>query len=155
MSTKVIFTSYDDFVPYIGREIGISSYFTVTQKQIDLFARATCDEQWIHVDTERAARESPFGCTIAHGYLTLSLIPFLWNEIAEVRNSSMMINYGIEHLRFGQPVRVNDHIRMRVALKNITNLKGIAKTEMDVTMEIKDNKRPALTATVIFLYHFK
>jgi acyl dehydratase len=152
--SKVIIRNFDEFSAFIGREIGTSGYHTITQEQIDLFAKATLDFQWIHINPERAREESPFGGTIAHGYLTLSLIPYLWDQIAEVRNYKMLVNYGIEDLRFNQPVRVNDQVRLRVALKNITNLRGIAKAEMSVTMEIKENPRPAFSGTILFLYHF-
>ncbi len=152
--SKVIIRNFDEFSAFIGREIGTSGYHTITQEQIDLFAKATLDFQWIHINPERAREESPFGGTIAHGYLTLSLIPYLWDQIAEVRNYKMLVNYSIEDLRFNQPVRVNDQVRLRVALKNITNLRGIAKAEMSVTMEIKENPRPAFSGTILFLYHF-
>lgn len=152
--SKVIIRSFDEFAAFIGKEIGTSGYHTVTQEQIDLFAKATLDFQWIHINPERAREESPFGSTIAHGYLTLSLIPYLWDQIAEVRNYKMLVNYGIEDLRFNQPVRVNDQVRLRVALKNISNLRGIAKAEMNITMEIKDNPKPAFSGTILFLYHF-
>lgn len=152
--SKVIIRGYDEFAAFIGKEIGVSGYHTVTQEQIDLFAKATLDFQWIHINPERAREESPFGSTIAHGYLTLALIPYLWDQIAEVRNYKMLVNYGIEDLRFNQPVRVNDQVRLRVALKNITNLRGIAKAEMNITMEIKDNPKPAFSGTILFLYHF-
>ncbi len=152
--SKVIIRNFDEFASFIGKEIGTSGYHTVTQEQIDLFAKATLDFQWIHINPERAREESPFGGTIAHGYLTLSLIPYLWDQIAEVRNYKMLVNYGIEDLRFNQPVRVNDQVRLRVALKNITNLRGIAKAEMNITMEIKENPKPAFSGTILFLYHF-
>ncbi|MCS6974688.1 MAG: MaoC family dehydratase [Cyclobacteriaceae bacterium] len=153
--SKVVIRSFDEFARFTGKEIGTSGYHTITQDQIDLFAKATLDFQWIHINPERAREESPFGGTIAHGYLTLSLIPYLWDQIAEVRNYKMLVNYGIEELRFNQPVRVNDQVRLHVALKNITNLRGIAKAEMNITMEIKDNPKPAFTGTILFLYHFK
>lgn len=152
--SKVIIRNFEEFSAFIGKEIGVSGYHTVTQDQIDLFAKATLDFQWIHINPERAREESPYGSTIAHGYLTLSLIPYLWDQIAEVRNYKMLVNYGIEDLRFNQPVRVNDQVRLRVALKNITNLRGIAKAEMSIVMEIKDNNKPAFSGTILFLYHF-
>ncbi|GIV35695.1 MAG: acyl dehydratase [Cyclobacteriaceae bacterium] len=151
---KVIINGFDQFAQYAGKEIGVSGYHTVTQEQIDLFAKSTLDFQWIHINPERARNESPFGTTIAHGYLTLSLIPYLWDQIAEVRNYKMLVNYGIADLRFNQAVKVNDQVRLRVALKNITNLRGIAKAEMNVTMEIRNNPKPAFSGTILFLYHF-
>ena len=92
---KVIINSYEDFEKLIGQQIGASDYVELSQERINLFADATLDHQWIHVDAERAKVESPFHSTIAHGYLTLSMLPYLWNQIIEVNNLKMMINYGI------------------------------------------------------------
>jgi acyl dehydratase len=151
---KLIINSFADFEKHVGKELGVSEYLRVTQEQINLFADATLDHQWIHTNPERAARESQFKTTIAHGYLTLSLVPHLWDQIAEVNNIRMLVNYGIENLRFNQAVLVNNEVRLRVKLNAITNLRGIAKTEMNVALEIKDQAKPAFTATIVFLYHF-
>ncbi|MBX2970479.1 MAG: MaoC family dehydratase [Cyclobacteriaceae bacterium] len=152
---KLIINSFAEFEQHIGKELGVSEYHKITQEQINLFADATLDHQWIHIDPQRAAAESQFKSTIAHGYLTLSLVPHLWDQIAEVNNYTMLVNYGIESLKFNQPVLVNQEVRLRVMLQALTNLRGIAKTEMKVTLEIKDNPKPAFTATIVFLYHFK
>jgi acyl dehydratase len=152
---KLIINSFAEFEQHIGKELGVSEYHKITQAQINLFADATLDHQWIHTDPKRAASESQFKSTIAHGYLTLSLVPHLWDQIAEVNNYTMLVNYGIENLKFNQPVLVNQEVRLRVVLQALTNLRGIAKTEMKVTLEIKDNPKPAFTATIVFLYHFK
>lgn len=152
---KLIINSFAEFEQHIGKELGVSEYHKITQEQINLFADATLDHQWIHTDPQRAETESQFKSTIAHGYLTLSLVPHLWDQIAEVNNYTMLVNYGIEHLKFNQPVLVNQQVRLRVMLQALTNLRGIAKTEMKVTLEIKDNPKPAFTATIVFLYHFK
>ena len=103
---KVIIGSYQDFEKYIGKEIGTSDYLEITQEMINMFADATLDHQWIHTDPERAAVESPFKKTIAHGYLTIAVAPHLWHQIADVQNIKMMINYGIEKLKFGDAVTV-------------------------------------------------
>jgi len=97
---KLIINSFEELEQYAGKELGISKYHQFTQEQINLFADATLDHQWIHVDTERAKKESPFGTTIVHGYLTLSIVPHLWNDLIEVNNIKMLVNYGIENLRF-------------------------------------------------------
>ena len=152
---KLIINSFAEFEQHIGKELGVSEYHKITQEQINLFADATLDHQWIHIDPKRAATESQFKSTIAHGYLTLSLVPHLWEQVAEVNNYTMLVNYGIENLKFNQPVLVNQEVRLRVMLQALTNLRGIAKTEMKVTLEIKDNPKPAFTATIVFLYHFK
>jgi acyl dehydratase len=153
--SKLIINSFEDFQQYIGKGLGVSEYHKVTQEQINLFADATIDHQWIHTDPEKAKAEGAFGGTIAHGYLTLSLVPFLWNQIVQVNNLKMMVNYGIENLRFANPVKVNDEIRMHATLANISDLRGTIKTEMKVKIEIKGEKKPALAAQLIFLYHFE
>lgn len=151
----VIINSYREFESYIGKELGVSEYVKVDQSRINLFADATFDHQWIHVDPVRAATESPFRKTIAHGYLAMSLVPHLWNQIAEINNIKMLINYGVENLRFNQPVVVDSEVRLKVKLGNLTNLRGIAKAELDAELQIKNNPKPAFTANVLLLYHFK
>ena len=146
--------SFEEFESYLGKELGASDYFQITQKQINLFAEATLDHQWIHTDPVRAKVEGAFGNTIAHGYLTLSIVPYLWEQIVQVNNLKMMINYGIETLRFAQAVTVDSEVRLVAALKNITNLRGTIKAEVEVTLEIKDQKKPAFVGLLIFLYHF-
>jgi len=150
---KLIINGFTEFQQYIGKELGASQFIKVTQEQINKFADATLDHQWIHTDPVRAA-DGPFKSTIAHGYLALSLVPYLWEEIADIRNVKMLVNYGIEKMKFNQPVIVNNEVRLRVTLKSLTDLRGITKAEMDIVMEIKDNPKPAFTATIIFLYHF-
>ena len=150
----IIINSFADFEQYVGKEIGVSDYITITQEQINLFADATLDHQWIHVDEAKAKAESPYKTTIAHGYLNLSVLPHLWEQIVQVNNSKLTVNYGIEHLRFNQPVLVNSEVRVRAKLKSLINLRGIAKAEIQIAMEIKDNKKTALDATIVFLYHF-
>ena len=147
--------SFEEFEQYVGKELGISDWLKVTQEQINLFADATLDHQWIHTDPKRAEKESPFKTTIAHGYLTVSLMPYLWEQIAEFANVKMMVNYGIEKLRFGQAVTVNSEVRLKASLRSLKNLRGITKAELDVVLEIKDQRKPALEGTIVFLYHFK
>ena len=150
---KLNINSFEEFEKYKGKELGVSDYLKVTQEQINLFADATLDRQWIHVDPKRAA-ETEFKTTIAHGYLTLSLIPYLWDQITEFHNIKMMINYGIEKLKFNQPVMVNSEVRLRARLHSIANLRGITKFVVDATLEIKDNPKPAFKGILVFLYHF-
>ncbi|MFM8346850.1 MAG: MaoC family dehydratase [Bacteroidota bacterium] len=150
----VVISSFSEFETWIGKELGVSDYLPITQERINKFADATLDHQWIHTDPARAATESPFKSTIAHGYLTVSVIPYLWEQIADIRNVRMLINYGMEKMRFNQPVLVNDKVRLRVKLINIANLRGIAKAELEITMEIKDRPKPAFTGVLQFLYHF-
>ncbi len=151
---KLIISSFKEFEQYVGQELGVSDYLTITQDQINKFADATLDHQWIHTDPDRASKESPFGKPIAHGFLTLSIVPYLWEQIAQINNTKMLINYGIEKLRFNQPVVVDNEVRLRVKLQSIVDLRGISKAQLDITLEIKDSKKPAFTGTLIFLYHF-
>ena len=146
--------SHEEFEQYLGKELGISNWHCIKQDQINLFAEATLDHQWIHTDTEKAATDSPFKTTIAHGYLTLALIPYLWKQIVSIQNLKMEINYGIEKLRFAQAVTVNSELRMKVSLAGIVNLKGVTKANIALELEIKDQKKPAFTGEVVFLYHF-
>ena len=110
---KLVINSYEEFEKYIGQELGVSDYVALDQERINLFADATLDHQWIHVDVEKAAVESPFKSTIAHGYLTMSMLAYLWNQIIEVNNLKMMINYGIDKMKFGQAVLSGQRIRLR------------------------------------------
>jgi acyl dehydratase len=152
---KTIISSYEEFESFLGKVIGVSDYIQITQEQINKFADATLDYQWIHTDPERAASESPFKSTIAHGYLTVSMLTYLWYSIVDVRNVKMIVNYGIESLRFQQPVLVNDKIRATVSLNDIKNLRGIAKIQVKIVVDIEGQRKPAYEALVTFLYHFE
>lgn len=152
---KLVVNSYDEFESHVGKELGVSNYHRITQAQINLFADATLDHQWIHVDEERARKESPYGATIAHGYLSISVLPYLWDQIIQVNNITMLVNYGIESLKFGQPVVVGSEVRIRASLKSLINLRGTAKAEVEVVLEIKESKKPAFKGVIIFLYQFK
>ncbi|OON66999.1 MaoC family dehydratase [Hymenobacter sp. CRA2] len=152
--SQLTIRSLADLEQYQGQELGTSTYHTITQEQINRFAEATLDHQWIHVDAERARSESPFGDTIAHGYLTLSLLPYLWGQIVRIENLKMQVNYEIESLRFNQAVTVNSEVRLHTKLLSVKNLRGIAKAQIGVTLEIKDQKKPAYTGVITFLYHF-
>ncbi|HEY3403871.1 MAG TPA: MaoC family dehydratase [Ohtaekwangia sp.] len=153
--SKLVINSHQEFEQYVGKELGLSSYLKITQETINKFADATLDHQWIHTDPKRAEQESPFKKTIAHGYLALSVIPYLWEEIAEINNVKMLVNYGIEKLKFNQPVLVDSEVRLRVKLESLADLRGISKAQLAIELEIKDNTKPAFTATIVFLYHFK
>jgi acyl dehydratase len=146
--------SFEEYKAYEGKELGTSDYLKITQEQIDKFADATLDHQWIHTDQEKAQKESPFKNTIAHGYLTLSVLPYLWGQVVEVKNNKMMVNYGIENLKFITPVLVDSELRLKASLKSLVNLRGTSKAVLDISIEIKGQKRPALQAEIIFLYHF-
>ena len=151
---KVIINSYEDFEKLVGQQIGVSDYVELSQERINLFADATLDHQWIHVDTERAKTESHFKTTIAHGYLTLSMLPYLWNQIIEVNNLKMMINYGIDKMKFGQAVLSGQSLRLSTKLESLANLRGAVKAEIRFTMDIKETGKKALEGTAIFIYYF-
>jgi len=150
----VIIRSHQEFEAHLGKELGVSSWHKITQQQINQFANATLDHQWIHVDVDRAKRESPFKTTIAHGYLTLSLLPYFWKQIVDVQNLKMEVNYGIEQIKFGQAVVVDSEVRCRVSVKSIINLRGITKATLFIQIEIKDQPKHACAGDVVFLYHF-
>jgi len=150
----IIINSYDEFNQYVGKELGVSDYIQITQHQINTFADATLDHQWIHVDEERCKAESPFKTTIAHGYLNLSVLPHLWEQIVDVRNSRLTVNYGIEKLKFMQAVTVGSRVRVRAKLQSLINLRGTTKAEIYAVLEIENSKKPALETNIIFLYHF-
>jgi len=152
---KTVINSLQEFASLEGKTLNYSGYMKITQDQINKFADATMDHQWIHIDEERAKKESLFGSTIAHGYLTLSILPPLWDEIIEVNNVKMLVNYGIDNFKFSEAVRVNDEVRLTVKVMKVQDLRGICKAEMQATLEIKDRKKPAYVGTIIFLYHFK
>jgi len=150
----VIINSYEEYKAFEGKVLGVSQWHKIDQEQINRFADATLDHQWIHVDKERAENEGPFQSTIAHGYLTLSLIPYLWKQIADVRNVKMEINYGIENFKFGQAVPVDSEVQLQATIKSITNLRGTVKAVIQAKLAIKDQTKPAYVGDVIFLYHF-
>ncbi|MBQ2460490.1 MAG: MaoC family dehydratase [Bacteroidaceae bacterium] len=153
--SKVVINCYEDFLPYLGQEIGKSDYVELSQERICQFADATLDHQWIHVDTERAKRESPFGCTIAHGYLTLSMLPYLWDQIIEVNNLERMMNYGMDKMKFSQPVLSGQHVRMVTVLAEVANLRGAIKTSIKFVIEIQETGKKALEGLATFVYYFK
>lgn len=151
---KLIISSYDEFASYLGKELGTTDWFQIDQDRINLFADATLDYQWIHVDVERCKTESPFKSTIAHGYLTMSLLPHLWYETIEVQNVSQLVNYGLDKMKFGKPVITGSRIRMKTVLHNIQNLRGVCKAEIKFTIEIENERKPALEGIATFLYYF-
>lgn len=149
----ITINSYEEFATLKGKEIGTSEWLEVNQERINQFADATLDHQWIHVDAERA-KEGPFGQTIVHGYLTLSLLPHMWGEIITVNNIKMMVNYGMDKMKFGQAVLSGSSLRLVASLHDIQNLRGICKAEVKFKIEIKDQRKPALEGIATFLYYF-
>ncbi len=142
---KLVINSYEEFASHLGQKLGESEWLQVDQDRINKFADATLDPQWIHVDVERAKVESPYHSTIAHGYLTLSLLPYMWQQIIEVNNLKMMVNYGMDEMRFGQPVITGSRVRLVATLHEIANLRGICKTSIKFDIEIEGQRKPALS----------
>jgi acyl dehydratase len=147
--TPTILDGLDAVRAAAGTHLGTSDWLIVDQARIDAFADATGDHQWIHVDPERAAQEGPFGSTIAHGYLTLSLTNGLLPSIVEVRGVSMGINYGTNKVRFPAPVPVDSRVRISADLTEVVDVAGGVQTTMTVTVEIEGHDRPACVVEVL------
>ena len=152
---KLVINSFEEFASHEGQQLGISDWLLVDQNRINQFADATLDHQWIHVDVERAKQESPYKSTIAHGYLTLSLLPHLWGQIIEVNHLKMMVNYGMDKMRFGVPVITGSRIRLNAKLDKIENLRGICKAYIGFKIELEGQRKPALQGEAQFLYYFE
>jgi acyl dehydratase len=145
--------SIEELAQLAGQEIGRSDWIEVTQEMIDSFAATTGDRQWIHVDLERAARESPFGATIAHGFLTLSLLSRLKSQAVAVSGISLAINYGLNRVRFPAPVRSGARIRGRFTLQSVEPIEGGVQAVVAATVEIDGQPKPALAAEWVLRYY--
>lgn len=144
--------SREQLLALAGKEIGSSGWLEVTQDRINLFADATDDHQWIHVDPERA-KAGPFGATVAHGFLTLSLIPVLSKEVLDVRGIRLAVNYGLNKVRFPAPVRVGSRIRMRVKNLEVTDMSGAGLQLVNqVTIDVDGQDKPACVAETVVRY---
>lgn len=142
------FASIAEFAAQVGQRVGTSDWRTVDQRSIDLFAEATGDHQWIHVDAERAAA-GPFGATIAHGYLTLSLLPMLAAGVYKVDGVTMGINYGLNKVRFLSPVRVGSRVRATGELVSVMDIPGGVQAVLNYVVELEDSDKPACAAETI------
>lgn len=149
-----VINGLDELAALAGRELGTSEWLSVTQEMIDRFAEVTLDPQWIHIDVERAARESPYGTTIAHGFLTLSLVPHFRRQIAEVRGISRVINYGVNKVRFPNAVCVDARVRGVQTIQAVTRIAPeSARLVSQVLVEIEGETKPGCVAdTVSLLY---
>ena len=143
---RVEFRNLEDLAAKVGQEVVVSDWLEVSQERIDRFADATGDHQWIHIDAERAGRESPFGTTIAHGFLTLSLLSHFLNNSLEFGNSKMGVNYGCNRLRFTAPVKAGSRLRARFKLKEFQRIDGGVQLIWDVAMECEGQQKPVLVA---------
>ncbi|MCU1388629.1 MAG: htdZ [Ilumatobacteraceae bacterium] len=149
MAARVI-DGIDEVKALIGEHLGYSEWFAVTQERVNLFAEATGDHPWIHVDVERAKKESPFGGPIAHGYLTLSLGPVLYPQIVAFKGFSLGVNYGANKIRFMSPVPVGANLRLGVKLLAVDDIAGGIASTMEFTFEVEGNPKPACVAEIIF-----
>lgn len=150
---SVVVESAEGFHALVGEELGSSSWIDVTQDQIDDFAELTGDYQWIHTDPDRAAT-GPFGTTIAHGYLTLSLLVPLLEEILTIENRTSSINYGLDKVRFPAPVPSGSRVRMTATLAEATNVDSGVQVKVDCQFEVEGQERPACVARAVLRHHF-
>ena len=149
MTTNV--ETLDELASFVGKQLGTSSWVEVDQARINGFADATDDHQWIHLDAERA-KDGPFGATIAHGYLTLSLLIPMWMDILQVRDVHTVVNYGLNKVRFPSPVPSGSRIRAHATLANFDAIPGGAQLTADVLVEREGGDKPACVAQVVFRY---
>lgn len=138
-----------DLLEHVGADLGTSSWHRVDQPEVDAFARATSDEQWIHVDAERAA-SGPFGTTVVHGYMTLALVVPLSAELLRVERSSLLLNYGLDRVRFPAPLPVGSRLRLSGTLTSATEVPGGVQVVMALLGEREGGERPVLAADVVF-----
>jgi acyl dehydratase len=142
----------DKFQTMVGEHLGYSDWVVVDQGRIDRFADATGDHQWIHVDPERAAK-GPFGTTIAHGYLTLSLVPLLLAQVLRVEGVAFGVNYGCNKVRFPAPVPVDSEVRLGASVASVEEVAGGVQVALDVTVEVRDAQKPSCAAQVVVRYY--
>lgn len=144
--------AYDQLADLAGTDLGYTGYRTITQHQVNLFADATDDHQWIHVDPERA-KQGPFGGPIAHGFLSLSLAVPFWTELLDVQGVSMKVNYGLDKVRFPAPVAVGSRVRMRAVVAEVTQIPGGYQICVDQTIEIEGGSKPAVAARGLYRFY--
>jgi acyl dehydratase len=137
----------------VGREIGVTEWLEINQERINLFADATDDHQWIHVDPKRAQRESPYGASIAHGFLTLSLLPRFLKDSVDLEGLRMAINYGLNRVRFPAPVRAGSRIRARIVLQSIRDVPDAIEAAYSITVELQGIEKPCCVAEMLARYY--
>ena len=150
---KIVIPGIGRLKEWVGREVAVTDWVEVSQQRIDAFAGATGDDQWIHVDRERAAAESPYGTTVAHGFLTLSLLPYLMREALDIPDARMGINYGLNRVRFTGPVPAGARVRARFTLSAADKIEGGVQAVWSVTVECEGETKPALVAEWITRRH--
>ena len=149
-----VISSFEDLKALEGLEVGVSDWFQITQEQINQFADVTLDHQWIHVDVERSQKEMPGGVTIAHGYLTLSMIPAMTAGFLEFTNLKMGINYGLNKVRFTSMVAVDSRIRARSVVQAVRQRSGAAQLIGETTVDIEGETKPACVVETVSFFHF-
>ena len=145
-----VFTTFDELEEAAGSDLGTSEWVTIDQRRVNQFAAATGDHQWIHVDIERA-KEGPFGGTIAHGYLTLSLVPWLGSQVFTLRTPGAKLNYGVNKVRFPSPLLVGKRIRLHVQLAEVSDIPKGKQLTVRHTVEIEGEENPACGAETVVL----
>lgn len=154
MSNPTIVPGIHALKPLVGKRLGTSDWITITQEQIQRFADATGDQQWIHCDVERARRESPFKGTIAHGYLTIALAPALMPQVIRVEGVRMGVNYGADRMRLPAPVPAGARLRMTVEVKDVRDLPGGgARATFGLSFEVEGQAKPVCVADAIYVYY--
>lgn len=143
------FATLDALKAVVGQEVAVSDWVTVTQERVNLFADATNDHQWIHVDLERCKTESPFGGPIAHGFLTLSLVSALFEQSVRMVDANMFVNYGLNKVRFPAPVPVGSRVRARLTLAKVDDIDGGAQLEWSVVVEREGGSKPVCVAELL------
>ena len=145
-----VFSSFEEIEEAAGAEIGTTDWVEITQERVNQFADATGDHQWIHVDVEKA-KEGPFGGTIAHGYLTLSLVPWLGSQVFSLETPGAKLNYGVNKVRFPHPVRVGSRVRAKVSVGEVTDISAGKQLTLRYVVEIEDQDKPACVAETVVL----
>jgi acyl dehydratase len=154
MAARTVVRDLASLGPLVGKELGTSDWVEISQERIDAFAAVTGDDQWIHTDPERARRESPFGGTIAHGHLTLSLAARLLRDVLEVKGARFMVNPGVEKVRLRSPVHAGDRVRLRATVKNVREIRGGAvRASLHMVIDIEGQKRPAAFGDVLLVFY--
>ena len=151
MATRIV--EFKDVKSLVGKELGVSEWHLVTQDEINKFADATHDHQWIHIDVERAKKESPFGGPVAHGYYTLSLAPHLMSQIWAVNGIKMGVNYGLNKLRFPSPVMIGKRVRARATLNNVEDVQGGIQVAVGIAFEVEGSDKPVCVAEGLYRYY--
>jgi acyl dehydratase len=148
-----IINNLDALTAWVGREVGCSQWIEIDQTRIQQFADATGDQQWIHVDADRAARESPYKSTIAHGYLTLSLLPMIFASCVRIDGIGMAINYGLDRVRFPAPVLTSQRVRGRLTLDRLDPIAGGMQAHWSATVEVENGDKPVCVAQMLTRYY--